>query len=429
MGSVELRERFFGGGVVGTVDLPRAPTLSWSEHRALLESASDLRQVRGALGRLGLDVVSIARAIDGLEGNLGLRLDQQAVLLDRQVHLLADIAQSLRTPARVRAAERLSSVGELLRRKRYDRALAAAVQAVEDDPNNPAGFIAAGWAHIGLENLGSARTMFSEAAEASDGDARSTRVRQVARLTLALDGAQAALDRLNQDPDCAQTSIERGAVAYDRCVYLSQLGDEAAAVASLSEAGRDEPSFLFAALADPLLVSHRRVVEEVSRELDIRQTALDERIAECDGLARRLAGRVAQLEDAAQGIHASGRDERRRVLGELAAIAHRCDESREDLSARARSVLQAELLSPVLCELQDALSRAETFEAEVLGRALQASELERAVLSFADREDAWPRKLSDGTWEITKSRRFGSSTAWRAFVGSGGEPIIEADAS
>lgn len=162
------------------------------------------------------------------------------MLLDRQVDLLADIAQSLRTPARVRAAERLSSVGELLRRKRYDRALAAAVRAVEDDPNNPAGFIAAGWAHIGL---------------------------------------------------------------------------------------------------------------------------------------------------------------------------------------------QAELLSPVLSDLQQALDRLGAFETEVVGRALHASQLERAVLDFADREDAWPTKLPDGTWEITKRRRFGHSTTWRASVNGRGEPVIDADGS
>jgi hypothetical protein len=145
MANIELRKRFFGEGVVGSIDLPSAPTLSWSEHHALLESSADLRRVRSTLEDLGMDVRSVVRAIDGLEGELGFRLDQQSLLLDRQVDLLVDIAQSLRTPARVRAAERLSSVGELLRRKRYERAAGAAEEAIEDDPNNPAGFIAAGW--------------------------------------------------------------------------------------------------------------------------------------------------------------------------------------------------------------------------------------------------------------------------------------------
>jgi len=327
MANIELRKRFFGEGVVGSIDLPSAPTLSWSEHHALLESSADLRRVRSTLEDLGMDVRSVERAIDGLEGELGLRLDQQSLLLDRQVDLLADIAQSLRTPARVRAAERLSSVGELLRRKRYERAVAAAEEAIEDDPNNPAGFIAAGWAQIGLEHLDAARGFFTEAAQASDGDARSAALRQAARLTLALEGPKASLTRLDGDISSAHSVTERAAVAYDRAVYLAEFGDTTAAQASLLDAGRDEPSFLFAALADPLLASHTVIIEAACEELAVRQRAVAPHIARYDELIRQLAELVARLEDEDKTLRGAGRAGRQQVLGELADVVRRCSTS------------------------------------------------------------------------------------------------------
>jgi hypothetical protein len=59
--------------------------------------------------------------------------------------------------------------------------------AIGDDPNNAAGFVAAGWAAIGLGRGNRARELFLEAAEASDGDERDTALRQAARITFALE--------------------------------------------------------------------------------------------------------------------------------------------------------------------------------------------------------------------------------------------------
>ena len=317
-----MRKRFFGEGVVGSIDISSGPTLSWSEHHALLEGSADLRRVRSGLEDLGVDVRSVARAVDGLEGQLGLRLEEQSMLLDRQVDLLADIAQAVRTPARVRAAERLSGVGELLRRKRYDRAATAAKEAIEDDPNNPAGFIAAGWAQIGLKRLDEARALFTEAAEASDGDARSAAVRQTARLTFALDGPRAALARLDEYATGARGSTEQAAIAYDRSVYLAELGDTSAAEVRLLDAGRDEPSFLLTALADPLLASHAVIVEAASGELKMRQRALAHHVAMYEDLVAQLRDLVVALEDEDKTLRGAGREERRGVLASLKRRHH-----------------------------------------------------------------------------------------------------------
>jgi tetratricopeptide (TPR) repeat protein len=425
MANIELRKRFFGAGVVGSIDLPSAPTLSWSEHHALVESSADLRQVRSTLECLDMDVRSVARAIDGLEGELGLRLDQQSLLLDRQVDLLADIAQSLRTPARVRAAERLSSVGELLRRKRYERAVAAAEEAIEDDPNNPAGFIAAGWAQIGLEHLEAARALFIEAAQASDGDARSAVLRQAARLTLALEGAKAALTILDGKVSSAHSVTECAAVAYDRAVYLAELGDTTAAQAGLLDAGRDEPSFLFAALADPLLVSHTVIIEAAVEELTVRQRAVAPHIARYDELIQRLDELVSRLEDEVKTLQGAGRGQRQQVLGELTEVVKRCSSERSELVAHAERALQVQQLSSGINELQETLEHANAREDELFESALRVAKLERTALDFALREDAWPTKLKDGTWKITKKRLFAQQVTWRATLDDGGEPAIE----
>jgi tetratricopeptide (TPR) repeat protein len=425
MANIELRKRFLGVGVVGSIDLPSVPTLSWSEHHALLDSSADLRRVRSTLEDLGMDVRWVARAIDELQGELGLRLDQQSLLLDRQVDLLADIAQSLRTPARVRAAERLSSVGELLRRKRYERAGDAAREAIEDDPNNPAGFIAAGWAQIGLEDLAAARALFTEAAQASDGDACSAAIRQAARLTLALEGPEAALTRLDGEISSAHSVTEHAAVAYDRAVYLAELGNTTAAHASLLDAGRDEPSFLFAALADPLLASHTVVIEAASEELTVRQRAVAPHIARYDELVRQLAELVARLEDEDKTLRGAGRAERQQVLSEVENVVKRRSSERPELVAQAERALQVQQLSAGINALQETLEHANAREGELFESALRVAKLERAALDFAQREDAWPTKLKDGTWEITKKRRFAQRVSWRAALDDRGEPLIE----
>jgi tetratricopeptide (TPR) repeat protein len=425
MANIELRKRFFGEGIVGTVDLSSGPTLSWSEHNALLASSASLQLMRQTLEGLGLDIRSVALAVDELEARLGLKLDQQSMILDRQVHLLADIAESLRTPARVRAAERLSSVGELLRRKRYERALAAVEEAIEDDPNNPAGFIAAGWAQIGLERLDDARSMFIEAAQANDGDERSATIRQAARLTLALDGPLAALARLDEHRDDPRGPRERAAISYDRSVYLAEAGDVTASIASLLHAGRDEPSFLFAALADPLLASHPPVADAVSLELETRRHALRAQRTRYDELLTQLTTLIEELAEEDNLLRSAGKDERRTFQAELAAKREHYLKERPQLLEQSERTLQVERLTSAADELGAALDYAAAQRIEVFGGALQAVRLEQVVLDFATREAAWPIKLKDGTWEITRKRRFGHEAKWRATTADAGQPVID----
>jgi hypothetical protein len=173
MANIELRERFFGGGLVGTVET--TPTLSWSEHSALIAAArgaSDLASHTRAIGRnleaIGLDIQATAASVAALEWSLGLRLDSQTQLLGEQVSLLTGIAEVMRTPAKTRAAERLVDVAELLRRKRWKRALSIAETVTDDDPNNPEGFLACAWANLGLGQIDLARDAYVEAAEASE---------------------------------------------------------------------------------------------------------------------------------------------------------------------------------------------------------------------------------------------------------------------
>ena len=203
MANIELRKSFLGESLVGHIDAE--PGLSWSDHRALLDASRASQQVamqtaavRQRLESVDLNVAAVGRAVAAMEYELGFRLENVASALGRQVAVLEDIAAALRTPAKTRAAERLVDVGELLRRKRWKRALAISQAAIDDDPNNPAGFLAAAWAQIGLGDLQSAREVFIEAADASDGLQRSGSGRHAARLTFAVEDAQAALEILDR---------------------------------------------------------------------------------------------------------------------------------------------------------------------------------------------------------------------------------------
>ncbi len=91
------------------------------------------------LAQLRYEVQDVTMAVEDLTREIGLQLQDQTQLMTRQVELLQQIAETLRTPARTRAAERISNAGELLSRERYERALTVASQAIDDDPNNPAG--------------------------------------------------------------------------------------------------------------------------------------------------------------------------------------------------------------------------------------------------------------------------------------------------
>jgi tetratricopeptide (TPR) repeat protein len=166
---LELIQPIFGDSA-GHLDLRSGSSLSWSEHNALVASAAgsmataqETARVRHTLEQLRYDVQDVTQAVETLQSEIGLQLQDQTRLMIRQVELLAQIAETLRTPARTRAAERISDAGELLRRERYERALTLAIQAIDDDPNNPAGFLAAAWASLGIDNVEQARDFFREA--------------------------------------------------------------------------------------------------------------------------------------------------------------------------------------------------------------------------------------------------------------------------
>lgn len=303
MAKIELRTSVLGGGLVGDVQM--APALSWSEHSALVsaerntaELAMSARGIARQLESMGLDLQATAASISALELSLGLRLDSQTRLLDRQVALLGELSEVLRTPAKTRAAERLTDVGELLRRERWKRALSVAEDVTEDDPNNPEGFLACAWANLGLQQLDAARDCYVEAAEAADGLRASELGRQAARVAFASNDAAAAqevLDRFAiteaarwpivswQEAELVRKSIrertELGAVNYDRAVYAAARGEREVAAEALEDAGELSPEFLAAALQDAVLLEDAELTERVSRLLATAMTEQQARIA------------------------------------------------------------------------------------------------------------------------------------------------------
>jgi hypothetical protein len=300
---VVLRTSAFSGTLVGEVQT--APALSWSEHAALVQAAqstSELAMRAQGIARqlewMGLDLQATAAGISALEVQLGLRLDAQTRLLGQQVALLGELSDVLRTPAKTRAAERLTDVGELLRRQRWKRALSVAEEVTTDDPNNPEGFLACAWANLGLERLDLACDFYVEAAEAADGLRASELGRQAARLAFAAKDARAAEDILErfaiteaarwpvvswESKERLQASIrertEFGAVNYDRAVYAAANGDEEVAGEALEDAGELSPEFLAAAQQDTVLLEHPELMIRTSTLLASAMTEQQARIA------------------------------------------------------------------------------------------------------------------------------------------------------
>jgi len=324
MANIELRKSFLGESLVGHIDAE--PGLSWSDHRALLDASRASQQVaaqtaaiRQRLESVDLNVMAVGRAVAAMEYELGFHLEKIANVLDRQVAVLEDIALTLRTPAKTRAAERLVDVAELLRRKRWKRALAISQVAIDDDPNNPAGFVAAAWAQMGLGDLESAREVFIEAADASDGLQRSGNGRQAARLTLAVDDAQAALQTLDRYALTSSPSLpdisrwegahtiklvnawwvqqrELGAVHYDRAVYLAATGDLSESALELQDAGSISPTFFAMATTDTQLLKHDELAEPAISKLADALREQQGRIMSQAGHARALSNQIAELD-------------------------------------------------------------------------------------------------------------------------------------
>jgi tetratricopeptide (TPR) repeat protein len=245
---------------------------------------------------LGADIGAVAAAIGQLEADLGLRLDAQTALLGTQVTMLEQIAETLRTPAKTRAAERLEDAGELLRRERWTRALTVAEEAIDADPNNPAGFIAAAWARLGLDAPEQARDSFVEAAAASDRDRRSAALRHAARLTLVVEGPLGALGFLSQ-VDETWGADERAAVKYDRAMYLAEAGLLDEAIGELMAAGAKRPRLLEAALCEPLLARHDTLFSATASELKRLHEEVTELSQEVQSTLDRFQARLMQTRD------------------------------------------------------------------------------------------------------------------------------------
>jgi tetratricopeptide (TPR) repeat protein len=209
--------------------------------------------------------------------------------------ILSQIAETLRTPARTRAAERISDAGELLRRERYERALTLANQAIDDDPNNAAGFFAAAWASLGLDEVEQARDFFREAAQASDGDERQSALRQAARLTFLLEGPQAALRETSYSPG-QLSPAEKAATDFDRAVYLSNAGESTSAAESIRTASYEDGRFCLMALTDPILSRDATVAETAAEQLRAIQETANSIAAEVHEAHARYEGICKEIE-------------------------------------------------------------------------------------------------------------------------------------
>ena len=233
-------------------------SLNWSQHALLERSARrsgrggvaivpagptiDTDRICRSLEDVGENVAEVVAAIDDLVNVLDLRLDEQTKLLSHQADLLAEIAQTLRSPARTRAAERIRDAVELLRHRRYERALTVADQAISDDPNNDAAFMLAAWASVGLQDFERARGYFREAAQATalTKDAETRHMNAVylaARLTFLLDGPDAAIHELDGAEPFIDPALERAHSNWTReQLHLSQLDANRAAAIKFDRA-------------------------------------------------------------------------------------------------------------------------------------------------------------------------------------------------
>jgi hypothetical protein len=171
------------------------------------------------------------------------------------------------------------------------------MQAIDDDPNNPAGFLAAAWASLGVNEVKQARDFFREAAQASDGDQRQSSLRQAARLTFLLDAPQAALKELGDSPEQLSPS-EEGATDFDRAVYFSKAGEATAAAECIRKASYHDGRFCLMTLTDPILSRDATVVEAAAEQLRaIKEQMADPTAAEVRRAHARYEALCKEIED------------------------------------------------------------------------------------------------------------------------------------
>jgi tetratricopeptide (TPR) repeat protein len=298
--TVDLRARFVGSGVTGTIDIP--PALSWLDRQALASTAEATRSVARSLGALGGDVAlsiaaagaGIERAIRHLEDELGLHLANQTALLERQWDALESIDAALRHPAKVRASERLADAAKLLRALRFQRALPLAEEAISDDPLNPVAFSTAGWALLGLGRLDEARGMFTEAAVAAESrPQRAELTRHASRIRFALGERDEAVEALQRVLDDQVGSAEQAACAFDLAVFQAGVAPDQAAAALVTAIDIDL-RYALLALADPFIAAYPELRALVTDRVREAEAAF---AAESALLARRVAAITEELSE------------------------------------------------------------------------------------------------------------------------------------
>jgi Flp pilus assembly protein TadD len=254
LAKIELHERFFGSGLVGQIDF--APNeLAYQPASVLvpgLPTPSSSRVI-DALDRLGWDIRWVAESIRSLEDELASRLSEQTAYMERQLDALESIDRSLLDSLKVRAAQRMDDAAGLLQRGKYPAALHYACEAIDCDPNNPYGYVAAGFAYIGLGEPGRASESFVEARDAATDEQWFVFGRLGAHSSIVageLHQARAILDnalaRLN-----AETS-RRGAIHYDLALVAILASESSTAVAEIEKAVRTDVRYAAEALCEPL---------------------------------------------------------------------------------------------------------------------------------------------------------------------------------
>jgi tetratricopeptide (TPR) repeat protein len=240
------------------------------------QTSVETRRGREAMDRVGRTIDSMADQIERFEQGMGLRLEEQTRLLEQQTEMLSQIRDALLTPAKTRGAERVADAAQLLRRERYERALAIANEGIDADPNNPGTFFAAAWALLGLDRPDEARRHFEEARDAADGDEKSRAARQAGRAAMAAGNVTLAYQLVRDARQMAETGEERAAVDYDVAVYAWLLKDHEAAAESLEAACRYDTRYSEMALLDRNLTDAPGLAELAAAIL----AELDQQVAE-----------------------------------------------------------------------------------------------------------------------------------------------------
>jgi tetratricopeptide (TPR) repeat protein len=296
LANITLDRQIFGSGYSGTINVPTG--LSWTDSLALQSAASsawqtsvETRRAREALEQIDYGIDETVDAIEQMENALGLRLEAQTQVMEQQAEVLQEIRGAVMNPAKTRAAERIADVTQLLQHERFERALKVSEEAIDADPNNPHGFFAAGWSHVGLENFDEARAMFEEARDASRGDQRSLGSRQAARSAFLCGKVELAYDLIRDARQTAESEDEKAAVAYDVAVYAWTTGDRQSAVDSIDAACRHDSRHAERALVDPAYEQASEIRELAARTIG----ELAETVASRRG---DLKGEICRIRDA-----------------------------------------------------------------------------------------------------------------------------------